>query len=291
MDCEEKTSAVDKCRVMAGDFFCSAASSCLGFYAWTEPYSLFCRFSRYGLRCRPQTSDLNVFTQIFISREYRCLDEVQEPALIFYRLWRQNVGYSSAYFLSRFPKARLIAIGPDPNNFVMLLKNIRLFGSRAAAICSGVWSREVGLVISEEPFGPTVANGHELSAPRERRRKARNDGDGHRNVVEEFGLEQISNSKVDIEGAEAEVFDRITNHGFKVNNIVIVRTRHGRKCEEIFGNAIAKEDFSSRALRRTRRMQQTCMTELLQRKRIGALFNRGLMDDHRKAQPRDESVK
>ncbi len=209
------------------------------FFRVTEPYSLFCRFSRYGLRCRPQTSDLNVFTQIFISREYRCLDEVQEPALIID--CGANVGYSSAYFLSRFPKARLIAIEPDPNNFVMLLKNIRLFGSRAAAICSGVWSREVGLVISEEPFG----DGREWA----RTVRAARDGEKPEmmatdigTLLKESGFERISILKVDIEGAEAEVFGSNYEPWIdKVDNIVI--ELHGRECEEIFGNAIAKEDF------------------------------------------------
>jgi FkbM family methyltransferase len=205
----------------------------------SEPYTLFCRFSRYGLRCRPTTSDINVFTQIFLSREYRCLDEVQEPRLIID--CGANVGYSSAYFLSKFPKARLIAVEPDPKNFAMLLNNIRPFGGRATAICSGVWSREVGLVFSEEPFG----DGREWARTVRAARDGETPGLTAKDIgtlLKESGFERISILKVDIEGSEAEVFGSNYESWIgKVDNLVI--ELHGGKCEEIFAEAIAKEDF------------------------------------------------
>jgi FkbM family methyltransferase len=202
----------------------------------SEPYTLFCRFSRHGLRCRPMTSDINVFTQIFITREYQCLDEVQEPSLIMD--CGANVGYSSAYFLSRFPKASLIAVEPDPKNFVMLLNNIQPFGERATAICCGVWSREVGLVFSEEPFG----DGREWA----RTVRAASDGEkpdvmakGIETLLNESGFERISILKVDIEGSEADVFGSNYEPWIgKVDHLVI--EIHGDKCGEIFSEAIAK---------------------------------------------------
>ena len=60
------------------------------------------RAPRVGMvYCRAHTSDLGVFRQIFIDREYRCLDDVQEPRLIVD--CGANVGYASAYFLARHP--------------------------------------------------------------------------------------------------------------------------------------------------------------------------------------------
>ena len=220
----------------------------------SEPYTLFCRYSRYGLQCRPMTSDINVFTQIFMSREYRCLDEVQEPGLIID--CGANVGYSSAYFLSRFPKARLIAVEPDPKNFAMLLNNIRPFGERATAICSGVWSREVGLVFSQEPFGDGREWARTVRAARDGEKadlKAKDIG----TLLREFGFERISILKVDIEGSEAEVFG--SNYEAWIGKVdTLVIELHGAKCEEIFAKAIANEDF---------RVEQS--DELVVCKRIG----------------------
>jgi len=205
----------------------------------SEPYALFCRYSQYRLQCRPATSDIDAFTQIFISREFRCLDDVQEPSLIID--CGANVGYSSAYFLSKFPKACLIAIEPDQSNFAMLLKNIQQFGPRATAFCSGVWSREVGLVFSEEPFGDGREWARTVRAARDGETPdmmAKNIG----TLLKESGFERVSILKIDIEGSEAEVF--ASNYEAwigKVDNIVI--ELHGGKCAEIFGNAIAKEGF------------------------------------------------
>lgn len=185
------------------------------------------------------TSDINVFTQIFMSREYRCLDEVQEPSLIID--CGANVGYSSAYFLSRFPKAHLIAVEPDPKNFAMLLDNIRPFGGRATAICSGIWSREVGLVFSQEPFGDGREWARTVRVARDDEKPdmmAKDIG----TLLKESGFERISILKVDIEGSEAEVFGSNYEPWIgRVDHMVI--ELHGGKCEEIFGEAIAKEDL------------------------------------------------
>ena len=105
----------------------------------------------HPLAMRAHTSDMFVFTQIFSHREYECLDHVDEASLIVD--CGANVGYSSAYFLSRFPKAHLIAIEPDPNNFAVLKENLKPYGKRSTAILAGVWSSMTGLVISHPRLG------------------------------------------------------------------------------------------------------------------------------------------
>jgi FkbM family methyltransferase len=157
-----------------------------------------------------------------------------------YRLWRKRWIFVGL-FLSKFPKARLIAVEPDPKNFAMLLNNIRPFGGRATAICSGVWSREVGLVFSEEPFG----DGREWARTVRAARDGEKPGLTAKDIgtlLKESGFERISILKVDIEGSEADVFGSNYESWIgKVDNLVI--ELHGAKCEEIFAEAIAKEDF------------------------------------------------
>src|SRR4051794_1732111 len=72
------------------------------------------KYANFPLYCRPNTTDHAVFRQIFVDREYRCLDEVKDAQLIID--CGANVGYSSAFFLSRFPKSHLVAVEPDPEN-------------------------------------------------------------------------------------------------------------------------------------------------------------------------------
>src|ERR1700733_12545752 len=51
------------------------------------------KYSKFRLRCRAGTSDQRVFNQIFVKREYQCLDDVASADLILD--CGANVGYSS----------------------------------------------------------------------------------------------------------------------------------------------------------------------------------------------------
>src|SRR6476469_2925625 len=70
------------------------------------------RTSKYPLLARGGSSDGQVFHQIFVEREYRCIDHLTDVRTIIDA--GANVGYSSAYFLTRWPRAKVIALEPDP---------------------------------------------------------------------------------------------------------------------------------------------------------------------------------
>lgn len=196
--------------------------------------------ARCPLYCRPDTSDLNVFWQIFIAREYRCLDEVKQADLIID--CGANVGYSSAYFLSSYPKAMVVAVEPDGENFAMLERNLAPFKSRTRLVRSAVWSHAVGLKLSEDVFG----DGREWA------RTVRPVRSGELpdmvatdigTLLRESGHERISILKVDIEGAEKIVFAENCQEWLpRVDNLVI--EIHGPECESVVRNAVAPEGFS-----------------------------------------------
>jgi FkbM family methyltransferase len=94
---------------------------------------------------RPATSDYFVFRQIFVGREYAPLKEFNPPKLIVD--CGANVGYASAYFLSCFPAARLIALEPDPENFHLCRKNLLLYGGRAEVLQKALWSHPARLTL------------------------------------------------------------------------------------------------------------------------------------------------
>jgi hypothetical protein len=109
----------------------------------TQPYKILPKYAEYPLICRPNTSDLNVFNQIFIEREYACLDHLSNVDLVIDG--GANVGYSSAYFLTQFPKCSVISVEPDPFNFAVLETNLASYNERAKLVHSGLWSHPVGL--------------------------------------------------------------------------------------------------------------------------------------------------
>jgi FkbM family methyltransferase len=204
------------------------------------PYVLYSRHARHPMRCRPNTSDVDVFQQIFGFREYRCLDNVRDASLIID--CGANVGYSTAYFLTRYPRAKVIAVEPDPDNFAVLEANVAPYGARCRAIRSAVWSSKTGLVMNEEPFGDgrewarTVRPIRAGEAPL---MTAVDIG----TLLEESGMDRISIMKIDIEGAEAEVFSANYERWLhRVDNLVI--ELHGERCKRVFAQAIEHAGFT-----------------------------------------------
>ncbi|TLY16663.1 MAG: FkbM family methyltransferase [Nitrospirae bacterium] len=204
-----------------------------------RPYTLRSPYARYPLTCRPGTSDLYAFWQIFVECEYACLDDCVNPNLIID--CGANVGFSSAYFLSRFPQTAVIAVEPEPGNFGMLEINLRPYGSRAQLVKSAVWSHPTELVISREPY----RDGREWST---QVRECRSGETADLRAVDigtlldRSGHRTISILKVDVERAEAEIFSR--NYESWIERVdAIVIELHDEECTRIFHRAIATLPF------------------------------------------------
>lgn len=198
------------------------------------------KLSTFPLWCRTNSSDLDVFRQIFVDREYKCIDDVAEASVIVD--CGANVGYSSAYFLSRFPHAKVIAVEPDPGNFEVLLKNVEQFGSRITPVCAAIWSQPGSLALSDD----TYRDGREWS------RQVKETNEIAKATVAAIDIplvmamaqaDHISILKIDIERAERVVFaGNCQSWLSKVDTIVI--ELHDRECEEIFFDAISHQHFS-----------------------------------------------
>lgn len=180
---------------------------------------------------RRNTSDVEVFKQVFCEREYRCLDTEENAELVID--CGANVGYSAAYFLTKFPRCRLVAIEPDAENFAALQRNLSVYGDRVVLYNSAVWSKSTGLVMAPEYLG----EGEEWAR---RVREAQADETPQMKALELqslIGSRRVSVLKIDIEGAEAEIFSHQTPWISQVDNLVI--ELHGEQCEHIFRRAIS----------------------------------------------------
>lgn len=178
---------------------------------------------------RAQTSDRYVLYQIFIDREYRCLDHVKEPGLIID--CGANVGYASAYFLQRYPKAHVIAVEPDSGNFALLRQNVQQYSNRCTLLQSGVWSKSTGLVVERGGLDEWAYTVREAREGEKADLQAVDIG----SLLARSGHDRISILKVDIEGSESEVF-RQAAWLEKVDHLVI--EIHGPECERVVMQAI-----------------------------------------------------
>jgi FkbM family methyltransferase len=198
------------------------------------------RLLRHPVYARPGSSDLVVFDQIFVHCEYRCLDDLTDPKLILD--CGANVGYSSTYFLSKFPGCFVVAVEPDPSNFEMLQRNLLPYEGRYTLIRAAVWPRAELL-----RFNKTVAGlGREWA-----RRVEPADCDTMDDIetIDIPGLiarspyKRVSLLKVDIEGAETELFGSEPRTWLRlVDNIVI--ELHGDVAKKSFFDAIDEKRFN-----------------------------------------------
>jgi FkbM family methyltransferase len=106
-----------------------------------------------SLYLRTGTSDPAVLVQIFTEREYAPLDNLGPVRTIID--CGANVGYSSIYFLNRYPLAHVIAVEPDPRNAALCRRNLAPYGNRVQVIQSAVWSHpaRLALVRAEQALG------------------------------------------------------------------------------------------------------------------------------------------
>lgn len=152
---------------------------------------------------RGNSSDIEVFGQIFIQQEYACL--LGAKTVDFVIDAGANVGYASVFFLSHFPHCQVVAIEPDPANFAALRENLAPYGARATLHNCGIWSKPAQLTIESNLY----RDGREWTR-QVRECAAGETGDVTAitigDILRESRRDRLSLLKMDIEGAEAVVF-------------------------------------------------------------------------------------
>jgi FkbM family methyltransferase len=194
--------------------------------------------SNHKLYLRTGTSDYNVFFHVFVLKAYGpSLPSDCSPKLIID--CGANVGYSSMYFLSRFPEVTLVAVEPEPGNMGICEMNLASYGVRAILSKAAVWSRPCTLeLVSLGPHseqstrvvewtGSQAATVPAIDVP---------------SLIKLGGGQSVDLLKVDIEGSELEIFSKGSEAWLpKVRNIAI--ELHGPECGKAFFSALASYDY------------------------------------------------
>lgn len=204
----------------------------------SAPKSLMSKCLRHPVWCRPGTSDHEVFKEVFVEREYGCFDDLGDVGLIIDL--GANVGYTAAYFLSRFSNAFVVAVEPDAENFALLSRNLEPYRDRCLAVRAAVWPEKTklyfdpGSLRQDNEWGRTVTSsvqaGEEIEAV---------DVPG---LIAMTCYDAISILKIDIEGSEGALFSRNYEQWLaKTENFCI--ELHGADNRAILEQAITGTDF------------------------------------------------
>lgn len=157
-----------------------------------------------GVFLRWNSSDFLVFEQVLIKKEYGPIASLVRDHRISVTSILDagaNIGCSSIYLSTLFPKAKLLAVEPEPRNHRSLLQNFNLNKLSAHTPCVAIWNKP-GFV----SFAGQFRDGREWAVKVEE-----NQGEVPAvtlsELLQSFPDNAVDILKMDIEGAETEVFD------------------------------------------------------------------------------------
>ncbi|MGZ5017283.1 MAG: FkbM family methyltransferase [Methylobacter sp.] len=173
----------------------------------------------YPFRLRIPSSDVPTYKQVFINQEYDFI--VGRPPKTIVDAGA-NIGLASIYFANKYPDAKIIAIEPEYSNFELLKDNVAPY-SNIIPIQAALWDKneEINLIdpghgkwgfmtemrnSSENLSGVTCHAVMAMTLDK---------------VMKDYNLEKIDILKIDIEGAEREVFSNNPSWIEKVDSIII----------------------------------------------------------------------
>jgi FkbM family methyltransferase len=193
----------------------------------------------YPLWMRVAGPDFFTFHQVFIKLEYRHGLPV-DPSLIVDA--GGNIGLAAVFFAKQYPSAQIFSIEPNDENFEILLQNTRPY-SNIRCFKGAVWPTESQVRIAnpeeENPASYTVqaANPDSKNAltaftPLSLMRLAKR--------------EQIDIFKIDIEGAELELFGNGSEEWLGRTDLMLVELHDAQRpgCAQAFFSSICRERFT-----------------------------------------------
>jgi FkbM family methyltransferase len=196
----------------------------------------------HPLYVRPGTSDARVLRQIFRDEEYACV--VGLPDVSFIVDCGANIGATAVYLLSRYPRATLVAIEPDPDNYEVCLRNLQAFGDRARVVNAAVWSQpgKVQVVRGEYRDGGYWATQVRSGVAQDQTLSV--NAITLSQVLDDFGRPGIDLLKVDVETAETEIFSG-PDLSWLARTRHLVIELHDERCEQAVLGAMDAYDFAS----------------------------------------------
>ena len=148
---------------------------------------------------RPIEEDVSIMKSIFLHEEYRLQIENFQPRLILD--CGGNIGCAAVYFANKYPAAQIYSIEPERDNFTLLRYNTAFYDN-IHPIKSALWDKETFIRVEDRGFDKWGFMTFETTAADPAAIKTATVG----RLLADSGFDEIDLLKVDIEGAEKEIF-------------------------------------------------------------------------------------
>jgi len=156
------------------------------------PVELRFRSLRKPICVRPGSDDVETAIQNIVRGEWGRFREPRSPTWIVDA--GAYIGDTAAYFLSRFPEARLVALEPNAESYALAARNLAAYGARAVLLREGLWSSEGSLASSGRSTSAFLGVEGETVAV--------TTVDA---LLRRFEIPRIDILKLDVEGSEAAI--------------------------------------------------------------------------------------
>lgn len=211
---------------------------------------------------RVPSSDVPTFDQIFIRQEYD-FDVKRTPRTIVDA--GANIGLASIYFSNKFPDAKIIAIEPEESNLEVLRRNIAPYGN-IISVCGALWHENTRIDLVDPGLGKWGFMTQAQDGVEERYGEIVHEVQGMTvdTIMKEQGIDHIDILKIDIEGAEREVFRDPSSWIGKVDALIVeLHERMKPGCNRSFysgSNGFDNEWLQGESVYLTR--SGSCLTKL-----------------------------
>lgn len=198
-------------------------------------------FEHNGLKItlRKNSSDYEVFRQVFVNHQYKLSDYLDKKPTVIVDLGCNN-GLSMAAFKNKYPDCTIIGVEPDTDNVEMSKINTAAF-SNVFIEQKAVWNE----ITTIDLFDPGTGS-YSMNIVQEGKKVGAVETITMDEIFAKYKLDHIDILKVDVEGAEVELFKKGYTDWLKKVTVLVVET-HDRKrmgCTEALFKAIAPYSFS-----------------------------------------------
>jgi FkbM family methyltransferase len=176
------------------------AFSCHHLFGWPNELAIVSPGVRTPVHLRLRTSDVSVYNEVLLGGQYALDLPFRVQTIIDVGA---NIGMASLYYVQKYPDARIVAVEAEASNFAILTRNVKPYPN-ILPIHAALWKKDGEILIatpssSEPPFSKVGFVVNEVEGAPVRAVTMRT-------LMRETQIDYIDLLKVDIEGAEKEVF-------------------------------------------------------------------------------------
>ena len=178
----------------------------------------------FPFQLRVPTSDVPTYVQVFVHKEYE-FRTARPPKVIVDA--GANIGLASIYFANKYPDARIIAIEPEQSNFNLLKENVAPYAN-VFPVQAALWHRNEEINLADPGLGKWgfMTEMKDASEPIPSKMCHSVRAVTVDRLMSELKLDAIDILKIDIEGAEREVFSDTSAWIASVNSLIVELHEH-----------------------------------------------------------------